>query len=68
MRRQRHGWRARRYSHSRPRRRSQSGRAGGDAGDEVEGAADAERDRDRQLFSVLLNPKVLAGMAVGDEE
>ena len=68
MRRQRHGWRARRNSHSRPRRRSHKRGAGGDAGDEVEGAADTERDGDRQFLSVLLNPDVLAGMAVGDEE
>ena len=68
MRRQRQGWRARRYSHSRPRRRSQCGAARGDAGDEIKGAADAKSDRDRQLLSVLVNPDVLAGMAVGDEE
>ncbi len=45
-----------------------AGRARGDAGDEVEGAADAEGDGDRQLVPALVDPDVLAGMAVGDEE
>ena len=45
-----------------------AGRARGDAGHEVEGAADAEGDGDRQLVPVLVDPDILAGMAVGDEE
>ena len=68
MRRQRHGWRARRNSQFEAEAAQPERGAGGDAGDEVEGAADTERDRDRQLLSVLLDPDVLAGMAVGDEE
>ncbi len=42
--------------------------AGGRRGKEGEGAADAEGDGDRQFLSVLVNPDVLTGMAVGDEE
>jgi len=38
--------------------------AGGDAGDEVEGAA--EGDSDRQLIFVLAYPDVLMGIAVAD--
>src|SRR5450759_278630 len=45
-----------------------AGRSPATTGDEVEHAADTDRDRDWKPFSVQIDPSLLLGMAEGDQE